>query len=148
MEVILLDKIRGLGNLGDLVDVKPGYGRNFLIPQGKAVPATKANRQKFEEERAEHERKAQEILKEAKTRADAISKLQIVIRAAVSDEGKLYGSVGNREISEAVTKMGVVLKKSEVQLTQGAFRQPGEFEVDLILHSDVTISVKISILPE
>lgn len=148
MEVILLGKIRGLGNLGDRVHVLPGYGRNYLVPTGKAVLANEENIKQFEAMHAELHKREEELLNQAKSRADSISTLQIVIPTAVSEEGKLYGSIGTKEIAEAVTKMGVTLEKSEVRLPNGAFRFPGEFDVELQLHSDIVIPIKISIVPQ
>lgn len=148
MELILLEKISGLGNLGDKVTVKPGHARNFLIPQGKAVRLTTENLEKFEKQRAEWEKIAQGKLSEAQKRADDIKKLNIVIPASVSEEGKLYGSVGTRDIAQAITNLGVKIEKSEILLPHGAFRFVGEYDVILHLHSDVELTVKISIVPQ
>jgi len=143
MDLILLQKVTNLGNLGDQVSVKPGYGRNFLVPQGKAVPATAANIEAFETKRAEYEAKANSILAEAKNRATKFEGASVTIRAHASTEGKLYGSVGPRDIAEAFTAAGLSLEKSEVILGEGAFRNVGEYDVLLHLHADVETTVKV-----
>lgn len=148
MQVILLEKIHHLGNLGDKVKVKPGYGRNYLIPQQKAVFATPENSIKFEERRAELEKIAAANLEKAKGRADKLTDLVIELKAKASDEGKLYGSVGTREIAEAITAKGVEVVKSEVLLPHGAIRQVGEHIVQVEMHSDIRIAVKVNVVPE
>ncbi|QIB66125.1 50S ribosomal protein L9 [Kineobactrum salinum] len=149
MEVILLDNIGNLGGLGDKVDVKAGYGRNFLIPQGKAVPATAANVAEFETRRAELEAAAAEALAAAEKRAEALNALApISIGANAGEEGKLFGSVGTRDIAEALQAAGCEVDKSEVRLPQGALRELGEFEVDVQVHSDVTATVTIAVIAE
>ena len=149
MEVILLENIGNLGALGDKVDVKPGYGRNFLIPQGKAVPATGDNVAKFEARRAELETAAAETLAAAAARGDAMSALgSIDISATAGEEGKLFGSVGTRDIAEALTAAGCEVDKSEVRLPEGVIRELGEFEVMIQLHAEVTASVAINIVAE
>jgi len=149
MEVILLENIGNLGALGDKVDVKPGYGRNFLIPQGKAVPATGDNVAKFEARRAELETAAAEILAAAAARGDAMSALgSIDIAATAGEEGKLFGSVGTRDIAEALTAAGCEVDKAEVRLPEGVIRELGEFEVMIQLHAEVTASVAINIVAE
>ena len=149
MEVILLEKIGKLGDLGDKVTVKPGYGRNFLIPQGKAVPATRDNVEKFEARRAELEAAAAETLAAAEVRAGRIQELgPITITANAGEEGKLFGSVGTRDIADAVTAAGVEINKAEVRLPEGALREVGEFQVELHFHSDVDVSVEIHVIPE
>ena len=149
MEIILLDKIANLGGLGDQVNVKAGYARNFLFPQGKAVPATKANVEKFEARRAELEAKIAEELAAAEARAAKVQELgEVTIAAPAGDEGKLFGSVGTRDIAEAITAAGVDVAKSEVKLPEGTLRETGEFEIDLQLHSDVMTSVKLIIIQE
>ena len=148
MEVILLENIGNLGALGDKVDVKPGYGRNFLIPQGKAVPATGDNVAKFEARRAELETAAAETLAAA-ARGDAMSALgSIDIAATAGEEGKLFGSVGTRDIAEALTAAGCEVDKAEVRLPEGVIRELGEFEVMIQLHAEVTASVAINIVAE
>jgi len=144
MEIILLDKIANLGGLGDKVNVKSGYARNFLFPQGKAVPATKANVEKFEARRAELEAKIAEELAAAEARAEKVTALEnVTIAAPAGDEGKLFGSVGTRDIAEAITAAGEAVEKSEVRLPEGALREVGEYDVSLQLHTDVTVEVKI-----
>ncbi|MDP4789506.1 MAG: 50S ribosomal protein L9 [Haliea sp.] len=149
MEVILLENIGNLGGLGDKVDVKAGYGRNFLVPHGKAVPATRANLAEFEARRADLEAAAAAALAAAETRAEAINALQpVTIGANAGEEGKLFGSVGTRDIAEAVTAAGCEVDKSEVRLPQGALRELGEFEVDIQVHGDVTATVVIAVVAE
>ena len=148
MEVILLEKVRNLGNLGDKVMVKRGYGRNFLVPYGKAVTATKANLEHFETRRAELEKKEAEQLAAAQKRADSIKELTISVAAKVGDEGKLFGSVGTREIADAITSAGVEVCKSEVRLPNGTIRYAGEHDVALQLHSDIMIDVKVDVVSE
>tara|TARA_B100002049_G_scaffold200552_1_gene158991 strand:+ start:314 stop:766 length:453 start_codon:yes stop_codon:yes gene_type:complete len=149
MEIILLDKIANLGGLGDQVNVKSGFARNFLFPQGKAVPATKDNVEKFEARRAELEAKIADELKAAEGRAERISTMgEVTIAAPAGDEGKLFGSVGTRDIAEAITAAGVKVSKSEVKLPTGTLRETGEYDIDLQLHSDVTTTVKVQIIPE
>ncbi|PBJ83196.1 50S ribosomal protein L9 [Lysobacteraceae bacterium NML93-0399] len=145
MQLILLQKVTNLGNLGDKVNVKPGYGRNFLVPQGKAVPATEANVAEFEARRAEYEAKAQAQLDEATQRLAKLEDASVTIYANASTEGKLYGSVGPREIAEALTKAVTPVNKSEVVLGEGAFRNTGEFEVVVHLHADAETTVKVII---
>ncbi|MCV2885717.1 50S ribosomal protein L9 [Aestuariibacter sp. AA17] len=149
MEIILLDKIANLGGLGDQVNVKSGYARNFLFPQGKAVPATKANVEKFEARRAELEAKIADQLSAAEARAAKLGELEnVTIAAPAGDEGKLFGSVGTRDIAEAITAAGVEVAKSEVKLPQGTLRETGEFEIDIQLHSDVMTTIKLVIIQE
>ncbi|MDF2180306.1 50S ribosomal protein L9 [Aliiglaciecola sp. CAU 1673] len=149
MEIILLDKIANLGGLGDKVTVKSGYARNFLFPQSKAVPATKANIEKFEQRRAELEAKLADQLAAAEARAAKVAELATVtIAAPAGDEGKLFGSVGTRDIADALTAAGVEVAKSEVKLPHGTLRECGEFEVDLQLHSDVHATVMVKIIAE
>ena len=149
MQLILLQKVVNLGNLGDKVDVKPGYGRNFLVPQGKAVPATAANLAEFEARRAEYEAKAQATLEGARSRLAKLEEASVTVPANASAEGKLYGSVGPREIAEALTRQcGVEVGKSEVVMGEGPIRQTGEFEVVVHLHADVETTVKVNVVPE
>ena len=143
MKLILIQKVTNLGGLGDLVDVKPGYGRNFLVPQGKAVPATASNIAEFEAKRAEYEAKAQASHNDAEARAAKFEGASVTIGAHASTEGKLYGSVGPRDIAEAFTAAGLELHKSEVILGEGAFRNVGEFDVIVKLHADVETTVKV-----
>lgn len=149
MDIILLDKIANLGGLGDKVTVKSGYARNFLFPQGKAVPATKVNVEKFEARRAELEAKIAEQHAAAQARADKIAALgEVTIASPAGDEGKLFGSVGTRDIADAITAAGVEVTKSEVKLPVGTLRETGEFEIDLQIHSDVTATIKLVIIKE
>ncbi|MGF1716136.1 50S ribosomal protein L9 [Photobacterium chitinilyticum] len=147
MQVILLDKIGNLGSLGDQVNVKSGFARNFLIPQGKAVMATKANVEMFEARRAELEAKVAEQLSAAQARADKLSALEaVVIASKAGDEGKLFGSIGTRDIADAVTAAGVEVVKSEVRLPEGALRTTGEFEISIQLHSDVFATINLTVV--
>lgn len=148
MEVILLENVRRLGELGKQVRVKSGYGRNYLIPQGKAVPATAENIAEFESRRAELEKLHADSLTKANNRAQALSELNLSISRKAGAEGKLYGSVGTVDIAEAAVAAGVELVKQEVRLPDGPFRQVGDYEVDVHLHADVDAKVKISIVPE
>lgn len=149
MNIILLDKIANLGGLGDTVTVKAGYARNFLFPKGKAVPATKDNVAKFEQRRAELEAKIAEQLSAAQAKADKITELaEVTIAAPAGDEGKLFGSIGTRDIADAVTAAGVEVAKAEVKLPLGTIRETGEFDIDLQFHSDVVVSVKVIIIRE
>ncbi|MFA0570531.1 50S ribosomal protein L9 [Vibrio kagoshimensis] len=147
MQVILLDKIGNLGGLGDQVNVKSGYARNFLIPQGKVVMATKENVAMFETRRAELEAKVAEQLAAAEARAETVNTLEgVTIASKAGDEGKLFGSIGTRDIADAITAAGVAVVKSEVRLPEGALRNIGEFEVSIQLHSEVFATAKISIV--
>jgi len=148
MQVILLENIRNLGQLGDSVSVANGYGRNFLLPKGKAVPATKDNVEKFEARRAELEEKAAGILAAAQTRADQVAELAVTIEAHSGDEGKLFGSVGTKDIADAVSAAGVALEKHEVRLPTGALRNIGEFEIDIHLHADVNAILKLTVVAQ
>ena len=149
MQVILLDKIGNLGGLGDQVNVKAGFARNFLIPQGKAVMATKANVEMFEARRAELEAKVAEQLTAAEARAEKVNALEaVVIASKAGDEGKLFGSIGTRDIAEAITAAGVEVVKSEVRLPEGALRTTGEFEISIQLHSDVFATVNLNVVAE
>ncbi|WP_119773710.1 50S ribosomal protein L9 [Vibrio cholerae] len=149
MQVILLDKIGNLGSLGDTVNVKSGYARNFLIPQGKAVMATKANVAMFESRRAELEAKVAEQLAAAQARADQVNALgAVVIASKAGDEGKLFGSIGTRDIADAITAAGVKVSKSEVRLPEGALRNVGAYEVSVQLHSEVFATAKVQVVAE
>lgn len=149
MEVILLDKVGNLGNIGDKVKVKSGFGRNYLIPQGKAVFATAANIAEFESRRAELEKAAADKLAAAEARAAALAGVgAVTISAVAGDEGKLFGSIGAREISDAFTAAGAELDKSEVRLPEGPLRHTGEFDVEVHLHADVEATVKVVIVAE
>lgn len=149
MEVILLDKVANLGSLGDQVNVKSGYARNYLVPQGKAVPATKKNVEFFEARRAELEAKLAAVLAEAEGRAAQINALgNVTIASKAGDEGKLFGSIGTRDIADAVTAAGVKVSKSEVRLPAGVLRTVGEHEVTFQVHSEVFAKLIVNIVPE
>lgn len=148
MNVILLEKVVNLGDLGDKVNVKAGYGRNFLIPQGKAVSATADNVAKFEARRAELEKAAADRLDSATARSVALSEVKVVIAQKAGDEGKLFGSVGTSDIAKAISETGVKVSKSEVRLPEGALRHLGEFEINIEFHSDVVATVVLEIVPE
>lgn len=149
MEIILLEDIRNLGGLGDRVDVKSGYGRNFLIPQGKAVPANEANVKLFEERRAELEAKAKAELEAAQGRAGHLNELVVTITAKAGDEGKLFGSVGTLDIVEAVNAATEAeITKAEVAMPDGPVRSTGEYEFTITLHSDVSADIKVIVEAE
>lgn len=148
MEVILLEKVHKLGELGDQVKVKPGFGRNYLIPSGKAVSATPDNIAKFDARRAELEKQQQETLSAATSRAEKLNAVNISIARKAGTEGKLFGSVGTIDIAAAVTESGVELAKQEIRLPEGPIRSTGEFEVDVQLHADVSATVKVSVVAE
>lgn len=148
MNIILLEKVANLGNLGDKVSVKPGFGRNFLIPGGKAVLATPERIKEFEARRAELEKAEAERLTKAKQRADIISTLNLTITHQAGEEGKLFGSVGLPDIMKACAEAGVEVEKQEIKLPEGSIRQTGEFEVAIHLHSDVVASLKLSVVAE
>ena len=148
MQLILLQNVTNLGKLGDKVNVKPGYGRNFLVPQGKATPATAANLAEFEAKRAEYEAKAKAQLEGAEGRKAALENAEVTISANASTEGKLYGSIGPREIAEALTKIGHKVEKSEVVMGEGPLRRTGEHEVLVHLHADVETTVKVIVTGE
>ena len=148
MEVILLKNVANLGELGDKVAVRSGYGRNYLVPQGFAVPATEANLQAFEERRAELERAAAESLALAEQRKEKLEGMTVTVARKAGDEGRLFGSVGTGDIAEAITAMGAEVQKQEVRLPDGAFRAAGEYEVTLHLHPDVDAQIKLEVIPE
>jgi len=148
MNIILLEKVQNLGAMGEQVKVRGGFGRNFLIPQGKAVPATEANVAVFNEKRAELEAKAAEKLAAAQVRAEALKALNVEISGKAGDEGKLFGSIGTRDIADAVTAAGVDLSKDEVSLPEGPLRNVGEFDISLQLHADVTSAISIKVVGE
>ncbi|MEK9748250.1 MAG: 50S ribosomal protein L9 [Pseudomonadales bacterium] len=148
MEVILLEKIANLGALGDRVTVKAGYGRNYLIPQAKAVAATAQNVEAFEARRAELEKEAAQILATAQARAAAVSALEITIAANAGEEGKLFGSVGARDIAQAATDAGVELDRSEIRLPDGPVREVGEYAIEVGLHPEVEAALKVIVVAE
>ena len=148
MQLILLQKVTNLGNLGDKVNVKPGYGRNYLVPQGKAVPATASNLADFETRRAEYEAKAQAIHADAEGRKAKLEGAAVTVHANAATEGKLYGSVTPRDIAEALTKAGFPVEKSEVIMGEGPIRRTGEYDVLIHLHADVEVTVKVTVAGE
>lgn len=149
MNVILLENISNLGGLGDQVQVKAGFGRNYLIPQGKAVPATRDNVAQFEARRAELEAAAATLVGAAEARAEAINALEVVtVTATAGEEGKLFGSVGTRDIAEVVTAAGCDIDKSEVRLPEGALRELGEYEIAIQVHSHVTATINLAIVAD
>lgn len=148
MEVILLERVENLGNLGDRVNVKPGYGRNFLIPGGKATPATEEHIKAFEARRAELEAAAATAREAADARREKMTDMVVTIKAKAGEEGKLFGSVGNADIAEAINAAGVEVERSEVRMPEGPFRQIGEYMVTLHLHTDVDGEIKVIIEAE
>lgn len=148
MEVILLDKVGKLGAIGDKVTVKSGYGRNYLLPKGKAVAATAKNVADFEARRAELEAAAAGKLGEAQARAAKLADLTVTIAANAGDEGRLFGSVGTRDIADAVSAAGVQITKAEVRLPQGALREIGQYDIDIQLHAEVIQAVKLVVVAE
>ena len=148
MEVILLESVQKLGELGDKVTVKSGYGRNFLIPQKKAVPATAENLQQFEERRADLEAAAGDKLSIAKNRAKKVDELSITITTKAGEEGKLFGSITVRDVADACEAAGVELEKSEVRLPEGPIRELGEFEINIHLHPEVDAVLKLAVVAE
>ncbi len=145
MDLILLEKIKHLGDLGDVVKVKPGYGRNFLLPQGKALAATAANKKVFEDRKAELVKKAGDSLNAAKARSTKIEGAVVVVQALASEQGKLFGSVGPAEIAKAATAMKIDVEKSEINLTGGVIRTTGEFKVAARLHSEVEVEFTVKV---
>jgi large subunit ribosomal protein L9 len=148
MEVILLEKIENLGALGDRVSVRPGYGRNYLIPKGKAAPATAENIAEFEARRAELEKQAGEALAAAEARREQLADRTITIKAKAGEEGKLFGSVGTADIAQAICEAGVEVERHEIRLPLGAFRQIGEYDVEIHLHTDVNTVIKLLVEAE
>ena len=148
MEVILLQKVENLGNLGDKVKVRAGYGRNFLIPHGKAKPATAKNIEEFEKRRAELEKLANEQLAEAQTRKAGLDGKVITINSKAGQEGKLFGSVGTVDIAEAFSAAGLKVERKEVRMPQGPIRTAGEHKVEIHLHTDVNVEVTINVVAE
>ena len=148
MEVILLQKVANLGNIGDRVKVRSGFGRNFLLPQGKATLATPGNVARFEAHRAELEKAAREQLQGAEERAAAMKEFKLTITAKAGTEGKLFGSIGTSDIAEACTKAGFKVERSEVRLPNGPLRMVGEHTVSLHLHADIDVPVAVSIIAE
>ena len=148
MEVILLQKVENLGNLGDKVKVRAGYGRNYLIPHGKAKPATVANLAEFEKRRAELEKQAAEALSGAEARKAQLEGKVITVNAKAGQEGKLFGSVGTVDIAEALTSGGVKVERKEVRMPQGPIRVAGEHKVEIHLHTDVNVEITVNVVAE
>jgi large subunit ribosomal protein L9 len=148
MEVILLEKIENLGAMGERVNVKAGYGRNYLIPKGKAAPATADNIAAFEARRAELEKIAAADLTAAEARGEQLADMSVTIAAKAGEEGKLFGSIGTADIAHAISEAGVAVDRHEVRLPEGALRQTGEHDVQLHLHTDVNVTVKLVIEAE
>lgn len=147
MQIILLEQVANLGTLGDVVNVKNGYARNFLIPQGKAKRATAANLQEFEVRRAELEAKQAAILVDAKARAEQLTDATVTIAQKAGVDGRLFGSVTNVDIAEAVTAFGVAIKRFEVRLPNGQLKAIGEYDVEIALHHDVVVAIKVVVVP-
>ncbi|CAM3569082.1 MULTISPECIES: 50S ribosomal protein L9 [Halomonadaceae] len=148
MEVILLDNIGKLGGLGDKVTVKPGYGRNYLVPYGLAVPATKDNIEAFEVQRAELEAQAAERKAEAEARAEQLNDIELSLVSKAGDEGKLFGSIGPRDLADAISSAGIDVAKSEVRMPNGPIRQTGEYDIALHLHAEVDAVVRVVVVAE
>ncbi len=148
MEVILLEKVGKMGVLGDTVAVKGGYARNYLIPQGKAVPASKENVALFEERRAELVKAEQEKLSAAQDRADKLAEIELTVTANAGDEGKLFGSIGPRDVADLISAAGVEIEKSEVKMPEGPIRNTGEYYIAIQLHPDVEAEVHMIVVPE
>ena len=148
MKVILLDRVENLGAIGDLVSVKSGYGRNYLIPNGKAALATAQNIKELEKKKEELEKRAAEQLEAAKSRGDLIKGMSLTVSANVESEGKLYGSVGPVDIVEAFEKVGVSVERSEIRMPDGPIREVGESEINLHFHSDVDIPITLNVVSE
>ena len=148
MNVILLDNVENLGRIGDLVKVKPGYGRNFLLPQGKAALATPENIKAIEARRAELEKAAAQELATAKTRAETIDGMELVVPANAGSEGKLFGSVGPVDIAEAFAAVQVEVQRSEIRMPDGPIHEVGEFAVGVHLHPEVNAEVKVRVVPD
>ena len=148
MNVILLEKIGNLGDLGDEVSVKPGFARNYLLPQGKAGTADDENRTVFEGRRAELEASANEKLAEANTRAEKLVDKELSIAVKSGEEGRLYGSVGTQNIADALTADGIPVERSEIRMPEGVIRVLGEYEIAIQLHTDVTAQIKVVVVPE
>ena len=147
MEVILLERIAGLGGLGDRVDVKPGYARNYLVPQGKALSATERNIARFEERRAELERQAEDEVVRAQRRSEDLAALELVITRRAGGEGRLFGSVGIIDVAEAATQAGVEVRRNEIRMPDGPIRQTGRYEVSIRVHPDVEAAVRVAVVP-
>ncbi len=148
MEIILLERVENLGSLGDRVNVKAGYGRNFLIPGGKATPATEDHIKAFEERRAELEKAATDLLSVAEARRDQLANISVTIAAKTGDEGKLFGSVGTADIAKAISDAGVTVERNELRMPEGAIRHTGEYSITVHLHTDVDVEIPLVIEAE
>lgn len=148
MEVILLEKVGKMGVLGDTVNVKGGFARNYLVPQGKAVPASKENVKYFEERRAELEKAEAEKLTEAQQRAEKLAEIEVTVSANAGEEGKLFGSIGPRDVADLITAAGVEVSKAEVRMPEGPIRATGEYNIAIQVHPDVDAEVHIIVVPE
>lgn len=148
MQVILTKRVRNLGNVGDIVSIKPGFGRNYLIPMQMAVRASKANLEQFEQRREEFEKAELELLTQAKTRAEQIRGMSLTIAAQAADEGKLYGSVNTREVVVAMAAAGIKIEKAEVNLPEGPIRFIGEYPVQIVLHPEVEAEFTLTVIEE
>lgn len=148
MEVILLERVTKLGDLGDVVKVKSGYGRNYLVPQKKAVPATEVAKMDIEAHRAELQKAEDAKMQAAQKRGSKVEELDITLTAKAGEEGKMYGSIGTRDIADAATAAGVPIEKSEVRLPTGVIRELGEYEISIHLHSEVTAILKLGVVLE
>jgi large subunit ribosomal protein L9 len=148
MDIILLQKVANLGNIGDRVKVKSGFGRNYLLPHGKATLATPDNVKRFEARRAELEKAAHEQMSSAEQRAEALKEFKLVIPSKAGTEGKLFGSIGTADIAEAATKAGIKIERSEVRLPNGALRTIGDHSVVLHLHADIDVPLAVTIVAE
>ncbi|MBL4608972.1 MAG: 50S ribosomal protein L9 [Pseudomonadales bacterium] len=148
MQVILLEKNRNPGNLGDKVEVKAGFARNFLIPFSKAVPATGANLEEFKVRRVELEKQAAEQLAESEARMEKLSALEVTIASKAGDEGKLFGSIGPRDVTDAIKAAGVDIEKKEVRMPTGPIRQTGVYDITVQVHTDVSGTVKVVVVEE
>lgn len=148
MDVILLEKVRNLGNLGDQVKVRAGFGRNYLIPQGKAVIANEKNKAAFEARRAELEKHQADDLAKAQARAEKMSGATVQILAKAGEEGKLFGSIGTADIAEAMTAAGFPLERAEIHLPTGPLKHIGDFEIPVSLHTEVNFNIHVSVVAE
>ncbi len=148
MEIILLETIDRLGGLGDLVKVRAGFARNYLLPQGKAKLATAENIAEIEARRAELEKQQAEVLASAKTRAEQLEGLEVSITAKSGGEGKLFGSITNANITDAINEKGIVVEKSEIRMPEGPIRTAGEYDIDIHLHAEVNAAIKLTVVGE
>lgn len=148
MEIILLENVTKLGKLGDQVKVKSGYGRNYLIPFGKAVPATKENVETFNQRRVQLEQVAAEKLSAAEKRSEALADVELTLAVKAGDEGKLFGSIGTRDLADLISSTGVDVQKSEIRLPKGTIRQVGTYDIGLQLHPEVLSSLTVHVVPE